>query len=102
MVGPTALSGDHWALQDIVGYQSDEDLSLHTKEMHMAVLDQIGNKVIIWGRNLNSTENKINTLIALFGDNLAIGGGGIPSRDPPECSPMRSSGVYATGAGRYT
>ena len=74
MTGPAALSGDHWALRDVVGYQSDDNLGFYTNEMHMAVLDDIGNDVHIWGRNLNSTENKINTLVALFGENSAARG----------------------------
>lgn len=69
--GPTVVCGDHWALRDVVGYQTDDNMSFYTNEMHMSVLDEIGNKVTIWGRNLNSTENKINTLIALFGDSPA-------------------------------
>lgn len=72
--GRTVVCGDHWVLRDVVGYQSDDNLGFYTNEMHMAVLDDIGNDVHIWGRNLNSTENKINTLIALFGDNPATRG----------------------------
>ena len=74
MAGPAALSGDHWALRDIIGYQSDDDLGFYTNDMHTAVLDDIGNKVAIFGRNLNSIENKINTLVALFEDNSAVRG----------------------------
>ena len=72
--GPTVVCGDHWALRDVVGYQSDDNWSFYTNEMHIAILDDIGNDVHIWGRNLNSTENKINTLVALFGGNSAARG----------------------------
>jgi len=58
---------DHPVFSHVVGFHADSDLSFYTNDMHTKVLDEIGNKVLLYGNNLNSAENKVNTMLKLFG-----------------------------------
>lgn len=65
---------DHPVFAHVTGFHTDNDLSFYTNDMHMRILDEIGNKVLIYGRNLNSAENKVNTMLKLFaGDRPTAG-----------------------------
>lgn len=64
--GTQCFVSDHAVFKDLRGYHTDEDLSFYSNSQHLQVLDEIGGSVVIYGNNLNSTENKVNTLIALF------------------------------------
>lgn len=57
---------DHPVFAHVTGFHTNSNLSFYTNDMHTKVLDEIGNKVLIYGNNINSAENKVNTMLKLF------------------------------------
>jgi len=65
--GVRCVVSNHPLFSHVTGFHTDDDLSFYTNDMHMKALDEVGNRVLIYGNNLNSAENKMNTMLELFG-----------------------------------
>lgn len=64
--GTQCFVADHHVFRDLRGFHTDGNLRFYSNWMHHQVLDEIGDRVTIYGNNLNSPENKVNTMIELF------------------------------------
>lgn len=65
--GVQCIVTDHHVFSEVEGFHTDDNLSsFYSNKMHTEVLDEIGDRVLIYGKNLNSAENKVNALIELL------------------------------------
>lgn len=65
--GIECVMADHHVFRDVEGFHTDDNLSsFYSDKMNHDVLDEIGDRVTIFGKNLNSVENKVKALVEVF------------------------------------